>query len=310
MMKKFYIITMIILIHLSHVGISFSKINIIASVNNEIITNYDVLKESRYLKILSPTLDNINEKDLKRLATQSLIKEIIKKKEISKFLEINNENMFVDEYLENLLTKLKFKNKDDFINILSKSETYTFDEIRSKIKIELFWNELIFNKYNNQIVIDETEIINKVNNIEGEIRKEFFLSEIVFKKKVDEKINVTITKIKKSIDEIGFKNTATIYSVSNSSKFGGEIGWIKEDTLSREVFENIANLKPNEYSDIIKINDNFIILKINDIKIVKNKVNKQEAIKKLIQTEKNKKLEKFSRIYFNKVQAQYSINEK
>ena len=137
MMKKFYIITMIILIHLSHVGISFSKINIIASVNNEIITNYDVLKESRYLKILSPTLDNINEKDLKRLATQSLIKEIIKKKEISKFLEINNENMFVDEYLENLLTKLKFKNKDDFINILSKSETYTFDEIRSKIKIEL-----------------------------------------------------------------------------------------------------------------------------------------------------------------------------
>ena len=200
--------------------------------------------------------------------------------------------MFVDEYLENLLTKLKFKNKDDFINILSKSETYTFDEIRSKIKIELFWNELIFNKYNNQIVIDETEIINKVNNIEGEIRKEFFLSEIVFKKKVDEKINVTITKIKKSIDEIGFKNTATIYSVSNSSKFGGEIGWIKEDTLSREVFENIANLKPNEYSDIIKINDNFIILKINDIKIVKNKVNKQEAIKKLIQTEKNKKLEK------------------
>ena len=130
------------------------------------------------------------------------------------------------------------------------------------------------------------------------------------KKKVDEKINVTITKIKKSIDEIGFKNTATIYSVSNSSKFGGEIGWIKEDTLSREVFENIANLKPNEYSDIIKINDNFIILKINNIKIVKNKVNKQEAIKKLIQTEKNKKLEKFSRIYFNKVQAQYSINEK
>ena len=195
MMKKFYIITMIILIHLSHVGISFSKINIIASVNNEIITNYDVLKESRYLKILSPTLDNINEKDLTRLATQSLIKEIIKKKEISKFLEINNENMFVDEYLENLLTKLKFKNKDDFINILSKSETYTFDEIRSKIKIELFWNELIFNKYNNQIVIDETEIINKVNNIEGEIRKEFFLSEIVFKKKVDEKINLKCRSI-------------------------------------------------------------------------------------------------------------------
>ena len=58
-MKKFYIITMIILINLSHVGISFSKINIIASVNNEIITNYDVLKESRYLKILSPTLLNL-----------------------------------------------------------------------------------------------------------------------------------------------------------------------------------------------------------------------------------------------------------
>ena len=60
--------------------------------------------------------------------------------------------IFLDEYLENLLTKLKYKNKDDFNNILLKSETYSLEDVKYKIKIEIFWNELIFNKYNNQIV--------------------------------------------------------------------------------------------------------------------------------------------------------------
>ena len=140
--------------------------------------------------------------------------------------------------------------------------------------------------------------------------KEFLLSEIVFKRKKNEKLKDTISIIKKSINEIGFDNTANIYSISESSKYGGKIGWIKEGTLSKKIYRNIANLKMNEYSDVIKINNNFIILKINEIKIIDKKFDKKKEIQKLIQIEKNRKLEKFSRIYFNKVKTQYLINEK
>ena len=41
--------------------------------------------------------------------------------------------------------------------------------------------------------------------------------------------------LKKAIDEKGFKNVATIYSVSDTSKFGGDIGWIDESQISKEI---------------------------------------------------------------------------
>ncbi len=310
MSTKLKLICFVILFQLAVSSSSFAKINIIASVDNEIITNYDILKESRYLKVLNPNLDNLSTKQITELAKDSLIKEIIKRNEILKFISLEEENSFVDEYMANLFIKLGYKDKKTFNNKLRNNETYSLDEVKLKIKIELFWNDLIFNKYINQIIIDEKKLVKKIDNLKNKSRKEFFLSEIIFKKNKEEDINDTIFKVKKSIDEIGFDNTANIYSISESSKFGGKIGWIKEDTISKQLYDKINILKINEYSDVIKLENNFVILKIDNIRIIENEINKEKELKKLIQAEKNKKLEKFSRIYFNKTKTNYRINEK
>tara|TARA_B110001452_G_scaffold3475_1_gene3098 strand:+ start:5121 stop:6053 length:933 start_codon:yes stop_codon:yes gene_type:complete len=310
MSTKLKLICFVILFELAVSSSAFAKINIIASVDNEIITNYDVLKESRYLKVLNPNLDNLSTKQITELAKDSLIKEIIKRNEILKFISLEEENSFVDEYMANLFIKLGYKDKKTFNNELRNNETYSLDEVKLKIKIELFWNDLIFNKYINQIIIDEKKLGKKIDNLKNKSRKEFFLSEIIFKKNKEEDINDTIFEVKKSIDEIGFDNTANIYSISESSKFGGKIGWIKEETISKQLYDKINILKINEYSDVIKLANNFVILKIDNIRIIENEINKEKELKKLIQTEKNKKLEKFSRIYFNKTKTNYRIDEK
>ena len=280
MLKNFNLGQIFILFFLVLISPSFSNINIIASVDEEIITNYDVTKELRYLKILSPNLNSLNKKQLSELAKQSLIKEIIKK-EISKLVNLEENNSFIDEYFQNLLLRLGYEDKKTFSDNLSEKKTYTVEQVRFKIKIELFWNELIFNKYNNQVTINEQNLIKKLDKIENDKIKEFLLSEIVFKRKKNEKIEDTISVIKKSINEIGFDNTANIYSISESSKYGGKIGWIKERTLSKKIYENIADLKTNEYSDVIKVNENFIILKINEIKIIDKKFDKKKEIEKI-----------------------------
>ena len=307
---KIKLIYVVILFQLAVWNSTTAKINIIVSVDDEIITNYDVLKESRYLRILNPSLDNLNKEQITELAKQSLIKEIIKKKEVSKFISLEEENHpFINERLKNLFVKLGYEDKKAFEYVLLNNETYSFKEIEFKIKIELYWNELIFNKYNNQVIINEKELNKKIDKLKNKKRREFFLSEIVFRKKKDEDLNNSISKIKKSISEIGFDNTANIYSISESSKFGGKIGWLKEEVISKKIYESINNLEVNEYSDVIKIENNFIILRIDEIKIVENKIDKEKEKEKLIQIERNKKLEKFSRIYFSKVKRNYLINE-
>ena len=61
---------------------------------------------------------------------------------------------------------------------------------------------------------------------------EYLLSEILFVKK-DLSLEKTIGQIQLSINEIGFNNTANIYSISNSSKLGGKLDWINENSLSK-----------------------------------------------------------------------------
>ena len=307
---KIKLVYIIILFQLAICSSSIAKIKIIVSVDNEIITNYDVLKEGRYLKVLNPSLNNLNKEQITELAKQSLIKEIIKKKEVSKFISLEEKNHpFINERLKNIFVKLGYEDKKDFEYVLLNNETYSFKEIEFKIKIELYWNELIFNKYNNQVIINEKELTKKINKLKNKKGREFFLSEIVFRKKKDEDLNDSILKIKKSISEIGFDNTANIYSISESAKFGGKVGWIKEESLTKEIYENINNLEVKEYSDVIKIENNFILLRIDEIRVIENEIDKEKEKQKLIQIERNKKLEKFSRIYFSKVKRNYLIDE-
>ena len=309
MIRKIVLLVFLIL-SLCLTGVSLAKISIIANVDNEIITNYDLKKESDYLKILNPNLSQLNEGQILKLAKNSLVNELIKKKEIIKFIDMNSENLFVDQYLKNLYTKLNFKNEDEFNLFLKQKNTFTLDEIKKKIKVELFWNELIYSKYSNQLKIDREIILKKVENLDNNEQKEYQLSEIVFVKKKDLTLEKLIDQIQLSINEIGFNNTANIYSISESSKLGGKLGWINENSLSKQILKQLKNLNDKEYTDTIKIGNNYLILKLEETKINEIKVDKDKEFEKLIQTETNKQLNKFSKIYFKKSKMNYSINEK
>ena len=290
---------------------SYAKIDIKVIVNNEIITNVDIKKEAEYLKILNPNLKQLNKDKILELSQISLVNEIVKKKEILKYVDLNTiQNKFSDEYLKNLYLRLNYNNENDFKNDLNLRNTYSINEIKNKINIELYWNEIIYEKYYKLVKIDKKFFINKINAMKNEEQKEYSLSEIVFTKKKNEKLEEQLNQIKLSIDDIGFKNTANVYSISQSSKFGGDLGWVSENSLSNKISEKLSKLKMGEMTEIINMGNNYLILKIDEIKINKIKVDKKKELEKLIQAETNKQLNKFSRIYFDKSKINYSISEK
>ena len=309
MLNKIYL-PLFILILLTNIISAKENIYIVSTVEDQIITNHDIFKESNYLKILNPEISQLNTKQIQKIAKESLVREIIKKKEIKKILDFNQENNFVGEQIKILYNKLNFKNEGEFKNYLLNSSSYTFKEIEEKIKIEILWNELIYFKYNDQINIDKENLLKKIDNFDNMVRVEYKLSEIVFKKEKDVDLNDQIKKIKLSIINNGFNNTANIYSISESSKLGGDIGWIDENNLSEIIFKNIKDLKQNEITDIIKIGNNYLLLKINEIRQKNIPINKEVELNKMIKFETNKQLNQFSKIFFEKTRMNYSINEK
>ena len=308
MFKKNFLTLLLILFFSNHAS-SNEKVFIALYVDEKIITNIDIKKEADYLKILNPKLASVEIKKINDLAKKSLIKEIIKKNEIEKIFDLQQKNLIEDKLLNNLYSKLNL-NSSEFENLLLIQNNYSIAEIKEKLKIEVFWNDLIYYKYNQQIKIDKEKLLEKIEDNKFNNKKEYLLYEIIFEKNKDQDLSSLINNINSSIAEIGFDNTANIYSISESSKFGGKIGWVNETNLSKIIIKKLKNLKKDEITKPIQIGNNYLILKINDIRETKVSIDKENELKKLIEYEQNKQLNQFSKIYFKKAKINYSINEK
>ena len=278
-------------------------------VNDKIITNIDIKIEEQYLVSLNPKLESLDKDLKKKIATDSLIKEIIKIDELVKYFDLEKQNPYLKTFLKNYYSNIGFANLDSFKNHLRE---YGLDikMIEEKLNYELLWNQLIFDRYNQQIRIDKSSLIEKINNLtKDDTLTEYNLSEIFFKIEAGEKEKEKIKIIEQSIKEIGFQNTANLYSISESSKVGGKIGWIKENNLSRDISDALKKINSKEYSDVIKVNNNLLILRVNEKRITKKEINKELELQKLIETKKNEQLNNFSKIYFDKIKINSNINE-
>ena len=306
-MKKIFILLTVFYFLLSNTSAN-ENIFIVAKINNKILTNFDLKKETAYLNILNPQLENLDKKNKKRIAKKSLINETIKKKELKKFFDFNKKISIIDEAIENFYKNLGLSSKKELEEFLNKKNTYKISEIENKMKIEFFWNRMILDIYNNQIKIDKDKLKKKINSTE-EYKNEYLLSEIFFNKDQNLNLKEKVKAIKQSIKNVGFNNTASIYSISNSANSGGKIGWVDEENLSEIITKELKNIKVGQFTNVIQIGNNFLILKIEEKKTKKIEKDKELILQKMIEFEKNKQLNKYSQIYLNKIKVNYEINE-
>ena len=309
MFKKKIFIVLIFFLFITNSISSKEKVFIEVYVDQKIITNVDIKKEIDYLKILNPKLSMLENKKIYVLAKRSLINEIIKKKEIEKYLVESDNTSLEENLLKNLYARLDL-NKEEFENILLEKNNYTINDIKKKLKNEILWNDLIYFKFNKQVKIDKEKIKIKINNANLKNKKEYLLSEIIFEKKANQNFEDLKKKINSSIIEIGFNNTANIYSISETAKFGGKVGWVDETSLSSLINNKLRDLEKNQYTDVIQIKNNFLILMVNDIRTTKVSIDKDKELKRLIEYETNRQLNQFSKMYLNKAKMNYEINEK
>ena len=284
---------------------------VVLKVNNKIITNVDIDNEYRYLIALNTDLQNIDKKKVMNIAKDSIIREKIKEDELLKYFDLSKENKYIKSVLENFYKKLEMKNEKEFKNYLSKYNL-SLDEIKKKIQIEAAWNDLIYKKYVSKLEINKIKIKNNINELLSKNKEHnvYLISEILFNTESFEEIQKKYKLIEKSILEEGFKNTANLYSVADSGKLGGKVGWINETQLSEIIKKEVSKLKVGEYTKPITIPGGFLIIHLDDKKTQNIYLNFDEEFEKQITYEKNAQLEQYSKIYFKKIKKNSIISEK
>ncbi len=309
MSKKIVFLSFIIFMNLSS-WLASSTIYIKAEIQNEIITNVDMEREKKYLIFLNPKLKDLEENRIDKIALNSLITEIIKKKELEKYFNFEEQNRIINIVEQNFLKNRGLRNKAELLILLNEKDL-DYGLIRKKLQIEALWNQLVFKKYSSNLKINEAElrknIINQFNSKKK--RNEYNLSEILFTESITEDFENKYNKIIQSINEIGFENSANIFSVSNTAKNGGLIGWINELQINNQIKENIKNLKINEVSNPIKISNGYLLIKLNNKREFKEKIDIEDQLNKFIKLETNRQLNNFSIIFFKRLKKNIEINE-
>ena len=297
-MKIFFFIILTILI--------FNKANsietkIIHKIQNEIITNIDIKNEFKYLVALNNSLKELDKEKILRISNESIIREKIKKIEVSKnFSEMDISEEYLDFQIKKIYSRLDLSSLNDF-KLYLKDYNLILGDIVKKITIDALWNELIIKKYENQVVINREKIQKEISKNTSIQSREYFLSEIIFDIENKDDIEKKYKKIIKSINEVGFENSASIYSFSDTSKIGGNIGWINENSLNDKIKTKIGKLKIGDVSEPRILANGILILQIKNTKNTKIKIDMKTELKKAINYERNRQLSQFSKIYYNKV---------
>ena len=285
------------------------EVKAVYKIENEIITNIDIKNQFRYLLILNSNLKSLDKDRIFKISKDSLIREKIKKIELLRNLEnLDIEKEFTENFIKNIYLKLGLKTLNDF-NLYLKKIGLNLNEFEEKVKIDILWNQFIVKKYSSKVYID-VEKIKKRILIKDELKiRNYLLSEIIYEIKNKDEVKKKYSLIQKSIDEVGFENSASIYSISETSKTGGSIGWVSEKSINKKIKKNINLLNKGDISKPIIIPGGVLVLKVNDIKEIENKIDYDEEFKQNVNYEKNKQFEQYSTIHFNKIKKNLGIDE-
>ena len=303
------ILLSVIFLLLNFVYVQAIEIKIIHNIQNEIITNVDIKNEYKYLLALNNKLQELDNNRILNIANESIIKETIKNIELSKYfktVEINND--YLNVVLKNIYERQGLKSIEEF-EIYLKNYEINLKDFKEKITIDALWNEMIAQKYGKQLVIDKDQINKKITNNTNNQKKEYRLSEIFFEIKNKEEIKIKYAEIINNINEKGFENTASLYSFSESSKIGGDIGWINATSLNNQIKQKFVKLKSGEISKPIIRSSGVLILKITDTRSIAIKTDYKLELEKAINYKKTRQLDQYSNIYYNKIKKNLEFDE-
>ncbi|MDD2839735.1 MAG: peptidylprolyl isomerase [Rickettsiales bacterium] len=233
--------------------------DIVARVNNEVITKYDL---NSYSKLFKEYL--ANDKFNKDEILDSLIEEKLKSK------AIKGENIVFDKkefeyFLENFYKKnaIKKSNNEYFTNFL---------------KNRFLWNKLIETKIVPNINISHYEINDALEYLADEpIRTRYSISQITIYNNANSNAKSIIDKLHSEIKEKNnFEDIANKFS-QDGKENKGFIGWIDEKDINPEIYAAIKNLQINAITESMyfgnKSSGYYMIIKLNDKKqekVVKN----------------------------------------
>ena len=266
----------------------------------------DIYNEIRFQVLMNENLKSLNNNELNNIAQKNLINEKIKLIELKKYYDLDQNNQLIEKLIMDRFIFLGLNNIQDVESFLEKNNI-SFNFIKSKIIIEKLWQEFIVFKFKDRVNINKKKIEKKILN--KNFQESYRLSEIFFQiKNTSDFLEIT-NEIYKDIKNLGFVSAVKKYSMSETNRNEGKLGWINKSQLPKNILNELDQIKLGQVTRPVRVEYGFLILKLEDKKKIKTDINIENELIKQIQIEENKQLNNFANMYFNKLLLKTNVKK-
>ena len=251
---------------------------VIASVNDDVITNYDLGQRVRSIAVtagIQPTRDDLAE--LQRYALNQLIEERLELQELrreekeqakdGKTVSIVATESDIDDEIAGM-AKDNHMSKDQLMAMFAQ-QGIAPDTLRSQVRAQVSWRRWIQGFYGSRLRIGEDQIKAFQQRAAAEADKPKYLINEIY---ID---SSRVGGMQQAMDEATqlvaqlhqgaqFPSVAKQFSAASTAANGGNSGWVTGGDYPAEVREAVADMRPGSLSSPIQTKDGVYLIYLQD----------------------------------------------
>jgi len=248
---------------------------IIARVNNQIITRSDYQHEQQQLKEEAQQQDQAHADQIVTEGQKDVLRGLIDRQlllEKGKDLCITADTELIKR-LDEMRKQMKLESMDD-LEKAAEAQGISFEDFKQNMRTEIITQQVIQREVGGRINVSKEEEQNFYNQHKTELERpeQVKLSEILISTEPagddQQKIAAAQAKAEDALKQIkagsSFDEIAKKQSQGPSASQGGDLGYFKRGTLAKQLEDLTFGMKKDQVSDVIRTKQGFVILKVTD----------------------------------------------
>ena len=251
---------------------------IVARVNNQIITRGEYLRSKEQLKQEAQQQDPANADKIVAEKDKDVLRDLIDQQlllEKGKDLGITADTDVIKR-LDDMRKEMKLESMED-LEKAAQAQGIAFEDFKQNLKNQIITQQVISKEVGSRMSISKEELqqFYDAHKSQMEQPEQIRLSELLISTEKKDPATAEAQQLaaaQAKADELlaqirkgaAFDETAKKNSDGPTAAQGGDLGYFKRGTLAKELEDKTFAMKPGEVSDVIRTKQGFVILKVTE----------------------------------------------
>ena len=234
---------------------------IVATVNDEVISDYDVDMRLKMMQVLMKT--PVTEQASRQVLDTLILEKVKKHEAAAKGIALEEGD------IQDGLSYLEKQNgmEPGSLQKILKEEGVSFDTLENQITADLLWLKVLRSENEKPPVVTDREVNDRIEEIKKEMMKPaYLLAEIYLPFGADQTAaeKQAQSLFERVVNGEVFPELAAQFSKGKTASAGGDLGWVPAGSLEKAVDDILPQMEPGQMSKPVKGKEGYYLILMRD----------------------------------------------